>query len=336
MIVNLPPFDQCLRQSGCSDCLVANQKLHTLQLNITIRCNLLCKHCHILAGPQRSEEMSLPTMQAALEVFAALGMSIIDITGGAPELNPDYQQLISEASSHASKVMTRTNLVILTLPEYRHLPAFWAGLGIEVVGSLPHYEQRNTDRQRGDQVFERAIQGLLALNEQGYGRDPDKVLNLVSNPGGAFLPPSQASAEQEFKQRLGERYGISFNSLFTITNNPVGRFGRFLREKGVTKEYLNRLYQAFNPQAAAGIMCRDQISVSCDGKVFDCDFNQAAGLPQFSSVGNPLNIRDIAAAVKRDGAQAAADLLCGREIRSAFHCYACVAGSGSSCGGTTA
>ncbi|MDR2493033.1 MAG: arsenosugar biosynthesis radical SAM protein ArsS [Coriobacteriales bacterium] len=329
------PFALRLEQEGCAEHLVAASQLETMQLNITSRCNLQCRHCHIEAGPSRFDEMDRATMDAALDVFAGGGFGTLDITGGAPELNESYERLVTEGAARAKRVMTRTNLVVLTLPQHRHLPALWAELGVEVVCSLPHYEQRNTERQRGPAVFEAAIEGLKALNAQGYGLVSGKVLNIVSNPGGAFLPPAQAAAEREFRTRLSERHGVCFDHLLTITNNPVGRFGGFLEDKGILSDYLARLYASFNPQAAAGIMCRTQVSVAPDGRLYDCDFNQAAGLPLRFERGDLL-IQDVAQRMAQNGATAGMALLAGRSIRVGQHCYACTAGAGSSCGGATA
>ncbi|MDR1713889.1 MAG: radical SAM/Cys-rich domain protein [Coriobacteriales bacterium] len=364
-------FEQRITALGCPEYLHTAERLDTLQLNIGLRCNLQCRHCHVQAGPTRTEEMSRETMAAALEVFAAGDFTVLDITGGAPELNPHYQWLVGQtcaavqkkaaaaeqgnrsamtgqgatagcgdgqcAGGQSGKVLTRTNLVVLTLPEYAHLPGFWAEHGVEVVASLPSFEQRNTDRQRGEGVFAAALDGLRALNAAGFGlggvnaAGQPLTLNLVLNPGGAFLPPAQASAEREFKQGLSERYGISFDSLLTITNNAGGRFKDFLESKGLLESYTNRLEAAFNPATVPAMMCRTQLSVAWDGRLYDCDFNQVMDLPVLdygpSAKSGPATIADLAAA----GAGAP-----GRQIRFGDHCYACTAGAGSSCGGATA
>jgi MoaA/NifB/PqqE/SkfB family radical SAM enzyme len=332
-----------------------------------MRCNLSCRHCHVQAGPERTEAMARPTLEACLEVFAKGGFTVLDITGGAPEMNPEYRWFIDEATQLAQaaggKVITRTNLVILTEDGYGDLPEFWARRGVEVVCSLPSWVERNTDRQRGEGVFVRAIEGLRLLNAVGYGggaapaggtegsedaRDTTAdnaggtrggtaaktdsvdapatggrplVLNIVVNPGGAFLPPSQESAEREFAQKLAEQHGVVFDHLLTITNNPIGRFGELLAQRGMYDAYLQRLADSFNPATVENMMCRSQLSVAWDGRVFDCDFNQALDWP--------LEQQPTIFAVAEQG-------VFPRELRLGDHCYACTAGAGSSCGGATA
>jgi len=330
-------FEQRIAALGCAEYLCTASRLDTLQLNIGLRCNLACKHCHVQAGPARTEEMSRETMAAALAAFAAGDFTVIDITGGAPELNPHYEWLLAAACAavqgKGGKVITRTNLVVLTLPQYAHLPAFWAQQGVEVVASLPSFEQRNTDRQRGQGVFEAALDGLRALNAAGYGlgacnaAGQPLTLNLVLNPGGAFLPPAQASAEREFKQQLKQRYGFQFDHLLTITNNAGGRFKDFLLAKGLLESYNQRLEAAFNPATVPAMMCRSQLSVAWDGRLYDCDFNQVVDLPVLNPDDSPATIAQLAAR-----GQAAPP----RQIRFGDHCYACTAGAGSSCGGATA
>jgi len=361
MDTSITPFAERVAALGQPELLHTAERLDTLQLNIGLRCNLACRHCHVEAGPERTEEMSRATMEACLKAFARGGFKTIDITGGAPELNPEYHWLVSSAAaavrgkhtggkpldgerrgdrqassekSHGEKqpcgsgtVIVRTNLVILTVPTYHDLPAFWAEHGVEVVASLPSYEQRATDRQRGEGVFAAAIEGLQLLNAAGYGtgtcnaKGEPLVLNLVLNPGGAFLPPAQASAEREFKQALGNRYGVTFDSLLAITNAPGGRFRDFLLSRGLLESYMRRLSDAFNPATVSNIMCRTQLSVSWDGRLYDCDFNQAVNLP----IEEPKTIE----AVAEQGIKP-------RKLSLDDHCYVCCAGAGSSCGGTTA
>ena len=302
-----------------------------MQVNIGNRCNLSCKHCHIEADTDKTDQMALETMKACLLAFGSFSFSVLDITGGAPELNDNYEWFITEASSLAKakngKVITRTNLVIVTEPGYEHLPTRWSELGVEVAASLPHYEQRTTDRQRGEGVFERTIEGLRALNAIGYGKGISNqagqplVLNLVVNPNGAFLPPSQSSAEREYRQNLSERYGVSFDHLLTITNNPTGRFRTFLNEKGIYDTYLKRLFDAFNPATLENMMCRFQLSIAWDGGIYDCDFNQTLKQP----IKGQGTIFDIATQGPLP-----------RTINFGDYCYACTAGAGSSCGGATA
>jgi hypothetical protein len=425
LVPKVTAFAQCLKSAGLSECLRTFDTLETLQINITRRCNLSCKHCHVSGSPNRNESLSHDDLQAALDVLKRDNFTVVDITGGAPELHPDYEWFLSSAakimaaknakqsvgakpiSLKPAKVITRTNLAILANPNYAHLPKFWAELGVEVVASLPHYEMRNTDRQRGDGVFAQAILGLTALNNVGYGiqngsknrtgnctdngvdsginsgtnndmtncteskrnditsKDGRKlVLNLVANPGGAILPPSQTSAEIEFKARLQERYGVSFNNLLTITNNPSGRFREFLQSRDLLQGYLDKLCAAFNPAAVPGIMCRSQINVSPNGTLYDCDFNEAASLPLLRTctgsdygesadtnastgfgVGAGANASagastactsDACALTIKDLAIGGISLIAPRNIRVGDHCYACTAGAGSSCGGTTA
>jgi radical SAM/Cys-rich protein len=326
-------FVERVAELGHPEWLRTGETLDTLQINIGMKCNLRCKHCHVQAGPERTEEMSRDTLESCLRVFAEGGFTVLDITGGAPEMNPEYRWLIDEATRLAreasGKVITRTNLAILTEEGNGDLPAFWAERGVEIACSLPSWEQRNTDRQRGEGVFERAIEGLRMLNEVGYGQGKTNddglplVLNVVVNPGGAFLPPLQQSAEREFKQNLLERYGVTFDNLLTITNNPTGRFGALLEGRGKLDAYMKRLSDAFNPATVENMMCRSQISVSWDGRAFDCDFNQALDWP--------LEIEDQATIfiIAEQGVRQ-------RPLRLGDHCYACTAGAGSSCGGATA
>jgi radical SAM/Cys-rich protein len=275
--------------------------------------------------------MSRTTLEACLKVFADTSCLTLDITGGAPEMNPDYRWFVAEAARLAraknGKVITRTNLVILTEEGYGDLPAFWAEHGVEIACSLPSWEERVTDRQRGAGVFERAIEGMRALNEAGYGRGMTNAagqalcLNIVVNPGGAFLPAPQASAEREFRQKLEERYGVGFDNLLTITNNPIGRFGAILEERGLYEGYMKRLSDTFNPLTVENMMCRSQVSVAWDGRVFDCDFNQA--------IDWPIEEQPTIFVIAEQGIRQ-------RDLRLGDHCYACTAGAGSSCGGATA
>lgn len=292
-----------------------------MQVNIGKRCNLTCKHCHIEAGAGRTETMNRNVMEACLKAFGKNRFKILDITGGAPEMNPDFQWFAERAAERAIHTIVRTNLAILKEEGYRHLPAFYARKKVELVASLPYYTEKDVDRQRGNGVFKSCISALQELNGLGYGKDPDLVLNLVYNPGGAFLPPDQESLAVEYRKKLADLYGISFNSLYAITNNPIGRFGDFLERSDNLTGYMNRLVSAFNPAAVENMMCRNQISVDWDGTIYDCDFNLAVGL----KANIPCRIQDI-------GDTAISE----RKIVFGNHCYACTAGAGSSCGGTTA
>jgi radical SAM/Cys-rich protein len=295
--------------------------LLTMQLNIGRACNLRCKHCHVSGDPENEGAMSRETMADCLRAFRRGGFRSLDITGGAPELNPNLPWLLREAVAAGAQVMIRTNLVILTEAGGRAFPALYKECGAAIVGSLPYYNAKNTDRMRGAGVFERSVAALRQLNALGYGHDPRLALNLVYNPGGAFLPPEQSALEREYRERLRDGFGVVFNSLFAIANNPVGRFAAFLEKSGNLAAYMERLAAAFNPAAALNMMCRRQISVDWAGRVYDCDFNQALGW----TVNAPADI-----AFYGEEAPSA------RPIRFGGHCYACTAGSGSSCGGATA
>ena len=307
-------------QAACQKFRRTLDTLDVMQVNSGKRCNLSCKHCHIDAGTQREEVMSREVMTACLRVFEAQHFKTLDITGGAPEMNPDLPWFVEEAAQRGIHTIVRTNLAIFQEEGFGHFPAFFAKNRVELVASLPHYGEAMTDKQRGDGVFAACIAGMQALNALGYGSDPDLPLNLVFNPGGAFLPPDQKSIEADYRRQLESRYGIAFNNLYTITNNPIGRFGDFLERSGNLEGYMKRLVGAFNPAAAANMMCRSQVSVDWDGTLYDCDFNLALGLP--ANIGK--NIRDLN------------DAPLAREIVFANHCYACTAGAGSSCGGATA
>ena len=305
--------------------------LSTLQMNVGLKCNLACKHCHVESSPARTEEMSQETMADCLQVVRDYDIETIDITGGAPELNPHYEWLIREAAATGAKVMTRSNLVILQDPEYAHLPELWASLGIVVIASLPHYVKKNAEKQRGADTYDPIIEGLKKLNSLGYGKGegagPDGKtleLDLVYNPGGIFLPGDQAGLERDYKQKLGEEFGIVFDHLFAIANNPNGRFGNRLHQTGNLKKYMDKLVSSFNPGTVPTMMCRTQISVGWDGRLYDCDFNQAAETPCLDGG----TIAELAHGSHRESLR--------REIAFGQHCYGCTAGAGSSCGGATA
>ena len=294
--------------------------VHTLQMNVGRLCNLSCKHCHVSCGPDRKEIMPREVAADCLRAVISQNISVLDITGGAPEMNPSFRWLLENAAKTGVHTIVRTNLVILDAEGFRDIPELYAKYGVEVVCSLPYYTKRDNDRQRGGGVFDKSVTLLRRLNELGYGRDERLHLNLVYNPGGAFLPPSQPALERDYKARLMEDHGIVFNSLYTITNNPVGRFREFLDRSGNFCGYMERLYNSFNPGAVENMMCRGQISVDWQGYIYDCDFNQALGL----RAEGPATIGEWA------GAKSVR-----RRIRFGSHCYACTAGSGSSCGGAT-
>nr|AGS53100.1 hypothetical protein [uncultured bacterium contig00036] len=281
-------------------------------------CNLSCKHCHLEAGPHRREIMDKPVMEACLTVLRQGGFATLDITGGAPEMNPHFRWFIREAVGSIGHIIVRTNLVILLEPEYRDLSQLYSELGLEIICSLPHYSADSTDKMRGDSVFSRSINALRLLNGLGYGTEPQLPLNVVFNPDGAFLPACQQSLECDFREHLRHEHGVEFTNLLALTNNPLGRFGGFLQRSGNLANYMDKLYSAFNACTLAAMMCRGQVSVGYDGRLYDCDFNQAANLPLeggetiFDWQNKPLSAR---------------------RIRFGQHCYACTTGQGSSCGG---
>jgi radical SAM/Cys-rich protein len=293
------------------------------QINVGKRCNQTCRHCHVDAGPDRDEVMTDTVVDRCLEVLAHGGFSTLDITGGAPELHPRFSEIVAHARTLNLHVIDRCNLTVLLLPNYRHLAGFLAEHGVEVVASLPHYRARQTDAQRGDGVFEESVEALRALNALGYGAADGRLqLNLVANPVGAFLPGNQAALERDWKRELDRRYGVRFNRLLTITNMPIARYLEWLQESGNLHTYMRRLVDAFNPAAAASVMCRHTLSVGWDGTLYDCDFNQMLELP-------------VAAAAPRTIFEFDRQALDQRAIVTGPHCFGCTAGAGSSCGGAT-
>jgi len=313
------PFDSRLEQSGLHPLRATG--LSVFQINVGKLCNQTCRHCHVDAGPDRTEMMSRETAELCLQALAQTDIPTVDITGGAPELNPHFRWLVKEARGLGRHVMDRCNLSVLLLPSQSDLAAFLAEYRVEVVASLPYYRASQTDAQRGEGVFDKSLEGLKQLNRLGYGLEGSGlVLNLVCNPVGAFLPPKQDAIEAQFRRELGTRHGIVFNHLYTITNMPISRFLEFLVESGNYADYMERLANAFNPTAASGVMCRYTLSVGWDGTLYDCDFNQMLELP--IGYGAPRHIRDF------DFARTAS-----RQIVTRNHCYGCTAGSGSSCGG---
>ncbi len=314
-----PPFNTPMEQAGLFPLRAIG--ITVFQINVGKLCNQICRHCHVDAGPDRTESMSRETAELCITALAKTNIPTVDITGGAPELNPNFRWLVEQARAHGRHVMDRCNLSVLLLPSQSDLAEFLAQHKVEVVASLPYYRASQTDAQRGDGVFEKSIEGLQRLNRLGYGKDgTDLALNLVYNPVGAFLPPKQDAIETQFRKELRARYGIEFNHLYTITNMPISRFLEFLVESGNYEGYMERLANAFNPAAAAGVMCRTTLSVGWDGTLYDCDFNQMLDLPV--DHGAPNHIRDFDAAI-----------LAHRQIVTRNHCYGCTAGSGSSCGG---
>lgn len=312
--LNIPDFESYLEDG----ILWSKDKLATMQVNITKTCNLACKHCHVESSPSRTEDMTRETADKVIELFKKEGFQILDITGGAPEMSKQYKYLIENLAPYAKKIMTRTNLTIHLEPEYEGYLEFMKDHKVEIVASLPFYEKDKTDRQRGIGVYDESIEVLQKLTKMGYGVEDDLILDLVYNPNGAILPGDQVELENIYRDKLDE-YGIKFNQLFTITNNPSGRFYKWLERSGNLDRYMDKLLAAFNPATIDDVMCRDMISVNDDGTLYDCDFNLAIKL---GMVDEPMTLD-----------QALEMGLGKRKIATANHCYGCTAGSGSSCGG---
>ena len=298
-------------------------RLDTLQVNVGYRCNQSCVHCHVNAGPNRSEEMSAEVIDVVLAFLAKKRVTTLDITGGAPELNPHFRRLVRSARDMGVRVLDRCNLTVLEVPGQQDLADFLAGERVEIVASLPCYLEDNVDRQRGTGVFEASIRGLKRLNALGYGREQSGlVLDLVYNPQGPALPPPQAALEADYRRVLGERHGIAFNRLYTLANMPIQRFGAILIARGEFDRYLDLLRQAHVDANLGHVMCRNLVSVDWQGHVYDCDFNQMLDLPLGHGGCERPRLADLMDAE-----------LEGRPIRVAGHCYGCTAGQGSSCGG---
>ena len=298
--------------------------VETLQLNLGYRCNQSCLHCHVNAGPKRTEEMTAETIDAVLDFIAANpGITTIDLTGGAPELNPRFRRLVVAARTRGLRVIDRCNLTILEEPGFEDMADFLAQHRVEIVASLPCYLEENVDQQRGKGVFEASLRALQKLNALGYGREGSGLgLNLVYNPQGASLPPPQVALQAAYKQHLGEKYGVVFNELFTLANMPIQRFGSTLISKGQFNAYMNTLRAAHRDENLQHVMCRSLVSVDWQGYLHDCDFNQQLGLAITDPSGGRLHISRASAAALEDQA-----------VRVADHCYGCTAGQGSSCGG---
>jgi radical SAM/Cys-rich protein len=299
--------------------------LEILQINVGYMCNQICKHCHVDAGPDRKEIMTRETMGHCLDAAKSTRIRTLDITGGAPEMNPDFRWLVEEADrSGIAEIIVRSNLTILrSNPKFHDLPDFFKRHRVRICSSLPFYNASKTDRQRGDGVFHDSIAALQQLNAAGYGLPGSGlILDLVFNPTGAFLPGDQKQLERDFKQELKARHQVEFNNLFTITNIPISRFLDFLIESGNYEDYMEKLVNAFNPAAVPGVMCRNTISVDWEGNLYDCDFNQMLGLKIKATRGYHISAFDRA-------------LVESREVVTGQHCFACTAGAGSSCQGAT-
>lgn len=300
-----------------------SEGIETLQINVGKLCNQACKHCHVDASPARTEIMRRETIDECLRVLGEFRIETLDITGGAPELNPDFRYLVAEARKLGAKLIVRHNLTVMFEEGQHDLPEFFAANKVEVVSSLPYFLPTQTDAQRGTGVFEKSVEALRKLNAVGYGTGGDLVLNLVYNPVGAFLPPSQTAIEADFRRELAARYAVSFDNLYTITNMPIARFLDWLRRSKNEESYMAKLVGAFNPSTVDGLMCRRLISVDWQGNLYDCDFNQMLELSV--ERGLPRTIFDFDF-----------EKLQQRRIATANHCFGCTAGAGSSCGGTVA
>lgn len=317
-------FDNKLKNAGYANGITP-KKIEIFQINIGKLCNQTCAHCHVDAGPDKKEEnMDRATLETCLDIIINHKIPTVDITGGAPEMNPHFRWFVESCSSAGVKVMVRCNLtIIMANKKYHDLPAFFATNKVHVVSSLPYFTASRTDSQRGDGVFNDSIEALKRLNNIGYGKEETGlILDLVYNPSGAFLPGNQSELESEFKRQLLRRYDIVFNSLFAITNLPVSRFLEYLIESDNYESYMTELSNAFNPVTVDGLMCRNTVSVSWDGYIYDCDFNQMLDLKSDISAPhiNDFNAKELAK----------------RIIKTNQHCYGCTAGSGSSCGGAVA
>jgi len=320
---------QALQRLDLSDFKVklSPATLDIFQINVGKLCNMTCRHCHVDAGPDRRDEMmSRATMDLCLAALDRTAVSTVDITGGAPELNPHFRYLVEQCVSRGKRVIDRCNLTVLLTGPCRDLPAWFAERGVEIVCSLPHYRKRNTDLQRGDGTFEKSIEALKRLNGLGYGQgNPRLRLVLMHNPAGAYLAGDQVSMEREWKEGLKANYGVSFDALIALNNMPISRFLEWLEASGNLQAYMETLVNAYNPGTVAGLMCRNTLSVSWDGRLYDCDFNQMLELDARYLGGEAAHIRDF------DPARLAA-----RSIVTARHCFGCTAGAGSSCGGAIA
>jgi radical SAM/Cys-rich protein len=302
---------------------IARSGLQTLQVNLTYTCNQRCLHCHVNAGPTRTEAMSDQVLATLYDVINAHSVQILDLTGGAPEMHPRFREIVAHARREGLQVIDRCNLTILTEPGYEGLAEFLAEHQVIVSASLPCYSRDNVDKQRGDGVFERSIQGLQMLNALGYGQpESDLQLNLVYNPQGPSLPPPQAALQADYKSHLYEDFGIVFDQLHTITNQPIARFGSTLVSKGQFNDYMQLLRDNFSEQNMASLMCRSMVSVDWQGYLYDCDFNQMLDLPMNLLASDRSHLSDLLTNDVENN-----------PIVTRDHCFACTAGQGSSCGG---
>ena len=318
-------FAGALRACGAGT--LVRDSVTTLQVNVGKLCNMACNHCHVEAGPKRTEVMTAEVAARVIEVLAVNpGIELLDLTGGAPELNPSFRWLVTEARRLGRRVLDRCNLTVIFEPGMADLPEFLAANRVELIASLPCYSADNVTKQRGKGAFDKSIEGLRLVNALGYGRPGSGlILDLVYNPVGPSLPPSQAALQADYKRELGEAFGIEFTRLLTITNMPVKRFADALARSGDHDAYMSLLVNHFNPATVAGLMCRTQLSVGWDGALYDCDFNQMLemGVGAAAAHQAPRTIWHVEAV----------DAFVGAQVATANHCFACTAGAGSSCGG---
>ena len=303
----------------CGEGLYA-EGIDVIQVNLTLRCNRRCKHCHVECSPERTEQMDWPTMEMVLAAAKGTGCGLVDLTGGAPELNEHFRQFVRELCRAGCNVQVRTNLTVMLETGMEGLAEFLAEHGVRLVASMPCYLAENVDAQRGQGVYEASVEVIRRLNKLGYGGDGCLSLDLVYNPAEPVLPPDQGQLEAEYRRELEERFGIEFSRLLTITNMPIGRFAKMLRQTNRHAQYIALLSQSFNAQTIQGLMCRHQISIGWDGALYDCDFNQALGCPVDHGAPEHLKAFDKSALVQR-------------RIVTGEHCFGCTAGAGSSCGG---
>jgi radical SAM/Cys-rich protein len=311
-------FERILEESSVGELRATD--IETMQVNVGLRCNQQCVHCHVEASPDRTEMMTWETMERIITIARKIGCRNFDITGGSPELNPNLVPFIKALRDLGGRVMVRTNLTIFQEPGMDHFPEIYRQNGVELIASLPCYLEEKVCAQRGKGTYEKSIEGLRLLNQQGYGIDPELLLSLVFNPDGPFLPPDQFAVEHDFRTQLKERFGISFTNLLTITNMPIGRFLEDLRENDQVAPYFSILRDSFNPCTIDNLMCRHHINIGWDGTLYDCDFNMALGLPVAPTTPSSIHTIDVKSLLLR-------------KIVTGDHCLGCTAGRGSSCGG---
>lgn len=314
-----PSFDEVLSAHALAP--LATSRIEVLQVNVGKLCNQTCAHCHVDAGPDRREAMTRGTAEKVVELLRRHDdLTTLDITGGAPELSPQFRFLVDEGMKLGRRVIDRCNLTVLMLPSQADLTEFLAERRVEITASLPSFRPMGTDAQRGEGVFEKSIAALRRLNQAGYGGGGGRMLNLVHNPVGAFLPGNQPSLERDYRRELASKHGVVFDRLFVITNMPISRFLEFLERTGNTDRYMDLLVRSFNPSAASGVMCRTHLSVGWDGTLYDCDFNQMLALAV--DHGAPRTLDSLLDSTTLS-----------RRVRTGLHCFGCTAGVGSSCGG---